>query len=179
MMRLQGINPTIWDRYQDATLSWYYQGAEPGFKYNMSDISASIGIHQLKKADQFHEKRRFIAQCYTEAFSDLKCLTCPPELPETVHAWHLYIVQIDSNTIGRDQFIEELSRRGIGASVHFIPLHIQPYYRDRYRLEPSDYPKALQAYERSVSLPIFTKMTQSDIERVIDSVRSIFGSLKS
>ena len=179
LMRLHGITHDVWDRYQATTPSWYYEVAELGFKYNMSDLAAAIGIHQLKKSDRFHQKRSFIAECYTEAFSALEHIDCPPELPETVHAWHLYIIRIKNDAINRDQFIEELARRGIGASVHFIPLHIQPYYRDRYALQPNDYPKALQAYQRSVSLPIFTKMTESDIKRVVDAVSSISISLAS
>jgi len=178
VMRLHGISHDVWDRYQAITPSWYYEVEQPGFKYNMSDISAAIGIQQLKKADRFHERRNYIAQCYTQAFAGLKHINCPPELPETIHAWHLYIVQINTDAIERDQFIEELSRRGIGASVHFIPLHIQPYYRDRYGLQPNDFPCSLNAYQRSVSLPIFTKMTETDINRVIDAVCSIFGTLE-
>ena len=177
MMRLHGITHNVWDRYQATTPSWYYEVAEPGFKYNMSDLAASIGIHQLKKADQFHQRRRFISQCYTEAFKGLEQIICPTELPETTHAWHLYIVQINSDSIERNHFIEELACQGIGASVHFIPLHIQPYYQKRYGLQPHDFPNALRAYQKSVSLPIYTKMADSDIERVIDAVRSICRDL--
>ena len=173
VMRLHGISHDVWDRYQATTPKWFYEVVAPGFKYNMPDVMAAIGIHQLKKVDRFHQRRRFIAQHYSEAFEDLDVITCPRELPDTTHSWHLYIIQINNSSMERDWFIEELARRGIGASVHYIPLHIHPYYRERYGFKPDDFPKALQVFRKSVSLPIHTKMADSDIERVVDAVRAI------
>ena len=173
MMRLHGITRDVWDRYQSETPKWFYEVAAPGFKYNLPDVAAAIGIQQLKKADRFYKRRQAIARRYTKAFHGIEGLTCPTELPETSHAWHLYIVSIAAANGGRDHFIEEMARRGIGTSVHFIPLHLHPYYRDRYGFRPEDFPNALEAYRAAVSLPIYTKMTDGDVERVIDAVRAI------
>jgi dTDP-4-amino-4,6-dideoxygalactose transaminase len=169
MMRSHGITHDVWDRYHSATPKWFYEVAAPGFKYNMPDVAAAIGIQQLKKVDRFHRR--------TEAFEDLEAIERPRTVPDTVHSWHLYIIRINVEArLGRDEFIEEMTRRGIGTSVHFIPLHIHPYYRDRYGFHPNDFPNALQAYRTAVSLPIFTRMTDSDILRVIEVVRAICQS---
>lgn len=177
MMRLHGITHDVWDRYQSTTPNWFYEVAAPGFKYNMPDVAAAIGIQQLKKVERFHQRRQIIAQRYTVAFEDLDTITCPKTTPATVHSWHLYIIRIDDPKLSRDRFIEEMARRGIGTSVHFIPLHIHPYYRDRYRFRPEDFPNALQAYSGAVSLPIYTRMTDTDVERVIEAVRSFCKDL--
>lgn len=173
VMRLHGIDRDVWARYQSDKPKWYYEIVQPGYKYNLTDIQAGIGIQQLRKARTFLEKRRSIAVRYTEAFSPVRGLRTPAGLDDPGHAWHLYIVQIVSEKVSRDEFIEKMAEAKIGTSVHFIPLHIQPYYRDRYGLTPEDCPRAYEAFSKSVSLPIFTRMTGGDVQRVIDTVCAI------
>jgi dTDP-4-amino-4,6-dideoxygalactose transaminase len=176
IMRLHGISRDVFDRYTSRTPEWYYEVIAPGFKYNMPDIMAAIGIHQLRKVQKFRARRESIAQRYTAAFADLPVRTPPgAAAPGDLHAWHLYVLRLDEEhlRIGRDRFIEELSALGIGASVHFIPLHLQPYWRDRYALRPESYPEALAAYRSALSLPIYTRMTDDDVARVIEAVRTI------
>jgi len=174
-MRLHGISRDAFDRYRTDEPSWYYEVVAPGYKYNMTDMAAAIGIHQLKKAWGFQRRRKWIADQYTQAFAKL-----PMQLPHTghgqdVHAWHLYVIQLqlDSLRIGRDQFIEQMTEAGVGTSVHFIPLHIQPYWRDRYQFVPEDFPVSYRVYQRAVSLPIYPKMSDSDVGRVIEAVKNI------
>ena len=177
VMRLHGINKDIWDRYRSKKPNWYYEVVAPGFKYNMPDIMAAIGIHQLKKVDPFQERRQQIAKCYSQAFANFPLR--PPFLakPEDKHAWHLYVIQLDLENIKitRDEFIEKMAEYGIGISVHFIPLHLHPYWRDRYGFKPEDFPVALDCYRRAVSLPIYSKMTDDDVERVIKAVNKILS----
>jgi dTDP-4-amino-4,6-dideoxygalactose transaminase len=174
-MRLHGISRDVFDRYQSSKPSWYYEVVAPGYKYNMTDIAASIGIHQLKKANVFQERRKLIAEKYTEAFDGLPLVTPYVSGPDVIHSWHLYVIQLklDELKIIREQFIELMADKNIGTSVHFIPLHIQPYWRDRYGFKPEDFPVAFEVYQRAVSLPIYPKMTDQDVERVIDAVTTI------
>lgn len=176
IMRLHGINRDAFDRYTSRQPSWYYEVVAPGFKYNLTDLAASLGIHQLRKAWKFRERRAEMAAIYDEAFKQLP-LVLPPHPPSgDHHAWHLYVVRLsDVAKVGRDRFIEQMAEKGIGCSVHFIPLHLHPYWRDRYGLKPEDFPNALQAYQRAVSLPLFTRMRPEDQERVIDAVRGILA----
>lgn len=174
-MRLHGINRDVFDRYQSKTPAWYYEVVAPGFKYNMPDIAAAMGVHQLRKAGQFRQRRAAIAAAYTAAFADLPLRTPVVVHADELHAWHLYVIQLDLQAlrIGRDQVIELLAERGIGTSVHFIPLHLHPYWRDRYAFRPGDFPQALQAYERAISLPIYTRLTDDDVNRIIATVRDV------
>jgi dTDP-4-amino-4,6-dideoxygalactose transaminase len=176
-MRLHGINRDVFDRYTSTAPKWYYEVVAPGFKYNMPDTAAALGIHQLRKAWQFLARRRDIAQRYDRELSGLPLRTPHVVRPGDVHSWHLYVIQLDleSLDIGRDRFIELMAERGIGCSVHFIPLHLQPYWRDRYRLRPEDFPVASEVYRRAVSLPIYTRMTDDDVGRVIAAVRDVAG----
>lgn len=174
IMRLHGISRDVFDRFTSHLPSWYYEIVAPGFKYNMTDIASSIGIHQLKKVDQFQIKRAKIADKYYEDFSDLP-IKLPP-LPEEgdKHAWHLYPIQLnDEVEITRDAFINNLFGLGIGCSVHYIPLHLQPYWRDSYGLLPSMFPESQSIYERTISLPIYSLMTDEDIARVTKAVRGL------
>jgi dTDP-4-amino-4,6-dideoxygalactose transaminase len=177
VMRLHGISRDIWDRYRDTKPNWYYEVIEPGFKYNMPDLMAAIGIHQLKKVDQFQKRRQMIARRYDEAFANLPLKTPVVSNPEDRHAWHLYVIQLDLKRIhiSRNEFIKEMAEKGVGTSVHFIPLHIHPYWRDRYGFTPTDFPVALDCYLRVVSLPIYSKMRDEDIEKVIKAVKDILG----
>lgn len=175
VMRLHGIDRDAFSRYYSSKPAWYYEIVAPGFKYNMTDIAASIGIHQLQKQWSFQRKRSQIAAAYNDAFKDLPLILPPHPTDGDIHSWHLYIIRLDSSVnIERDRLIQMLADRGIGTSVHFIPLHLHPYWRDRYGLTPNSFPNATLAYERSLSLPIYTKMTDSDVNRVISDIRDIF-----
>jgi dTDP-4-amino-4,6-dideoxygalactose transaminase len=173
--RLHGINRDVWDRYRSNNPDWYYEVVAPGFKYNMPDLMAAIGIHQLRKVDKFQKRREEIANRYTDTFADLPLRTPFVARSEDKHAWHLYVIQLELEkiNISRDVFIQKMTEKGIGTSVHFIPLHLHPYWRDRYGYKPEDFPVALDCYQRAVSLPIYSKMTDSDIERTVQAVRKI------
>jgi dTDP-4-amino-4,6-dideoxygalactose transaminase len=176
-MRLHGINRDVWDRYRSSKPNWFYEVVAPGFKYNMPDIMAAIGIHQLAKVKRFQQRREAIAARYTEAFRDLPLKIPEHKNPKDTHSWHLYVVQFDLERIpmDRDRFIEMMAERGIGTSVHFIPLHLHPYWRDRYGLNPEDFPVSLDCYRRAVSLPIYSKMTDPEVMRVIEALRGILA----
>lgn len=172
VMRLHGIGRDVFKRYNSQEPAWRYEVVAPGFKYNMTDLAASLGIHQLKKAWTFQQKREQMAKGYDFELAELPLELPPKPKQGDVHAWHLYVVRLnDSVKINRDKFIELMAVKGIGCSVHFIPLHIQPYWRDTYRLQPQNYPNAYAAYQRAVSLPLYTKMTWEDQERLIKAVK--------
>lgn len=175
-MRLHGISRDAFDRYTSKKPSWYYEVVAPGFKYNLTDLAASLGIQQLKKAWKFRERRAEMAGIYDKVFKEFP-LVLPPHPPSGGrHAWHLYVVRLsDAAKVGRGRFIERMMERGIGCSVHFIPLHLHPYWKERYHLKPEDFPQATKAFERAVSLPLYTKMSSDDQERVIAAVREILG----
>ena len=169
MMSLHGISHDAWKRYTKEG-SWYYEVLHPGFKYNLTDIGAAIGVEQLKKCNAFAAARNRIAMAYSEAFSELPESRSPYANP-TSGCSHLYVIQLglERLKISRDQFIEALRENGIGTSVHFIPLHLHPYYRDKFGHPPDDFPNATKAYRRILSLPIYPKMAQSNIEQVIEA----------
>lgn len=175
VMRLHGINKDVFERYVSEKPSWYYEVVAPGFKYNMTDIAASIGIHQLKKIWKFHQRRTEIAHAYKAGLAGLP-LTLPPE-PEIgdIHAWHLFVIRLDNQTVSREEFIKHMAKEGIGCSVHFIPLYLHPYWRDTYHLQPKDFPCAQANYERAVSLPIYTRMTEDDQNRVIEAIKEVLA----
>jgi dTDP-4-amino-4,6-dideoxygalactose transaminase len=176
LMSLHGISRDAWKRYTDAG-SWYYEILAPGFKYNMPDVTAALGLAQLRRVDEFHRRRQAMAKRYNAAFQELSGYLEPPtEAPEDgVHAWHLYIIKLklERLDIDRDQFIEEMKRRNIGCSVHFIPLHIHPYYRETYGYTSDSYPRAHATYMRIVSLPLYPKMTDADVDSVIEAVTAV------
>jgi len=171
VMRLHGMNRDAFDRFTAKVPSWYYEIVAPGFKYNLTDIAASMGLHQLKRARGFQHRRAEIAMQYQEAFADLPVIL-PPDAPEgDMHSWHLYVLRLrDDAPLSRDELIEALFAAGIGCSVHYIPLHLHPYWRDRYGLKPEQFPHSHKAYEQMLSLPIYTKMTDADVQRVIAAV---------
>ncbi len=174
VMRLHGISRDAFDRYTSTKPAWHYEVIAPGFKYNMNDLAASLGIHQLKKAWMLQEKRAEIAQRYNRALADLPLLLPPKPQEGDTHAWHLYVIRLDDSApVSREDFIEQMAAKGIGCSVHYIPLHLHPYWRDTYQLKPEDFPNALSTYKHAISLPIYTKMTEADLERVIQGVREI------
>jgi UDP-4-amino-4,6-dideoxy-N-acetyl-beta-L-altrosamine N-acetyltransferase len=175
VMALHGISKDAWKRYT-AQGNWYYEIVAPGFKYNMTDLAAAMGLVQLDRARKLLDRRRAIVRAYTAAFADLD--TVEPTEPGDfdAHAWHLFVIRLRPGApVERDLAIELLKERGIGASVHFIPLHLHPYYRETYGYSPDDFPVAHDLYRRSISLPLYSRMTDADVERVIDAVRSIFS----
>ncbi len=174
VMGLHGISRDAWKRYT-AEGSWFYEILYPGYKYNMTDLAAAIGLEQLKKARRFLEIRTRYAKMYDEAFAGIDTIRRPAVREDVQHAWHLYPIRLqpETLTISRAEFIEELKRRNIGASVHFIPLHFHPHYRKTFGYAPGDLPVAAAAYEQLVSLPIYTRMTEEDVRYVADSVADI------
>ncbi|MDX1664348.1 MAG: DegT/DnrJ/EryC1/StrS aminotransferase family protein [Candidatus Promineifilaceae bacterium] len=174
IMALHGISKDAWKRYT-AEGTWYYEIIAPGYKYNMTDVAAAMGLVQLGKAERMRERRCEIAQRYHAAFGRLPALQTPADRLDSTHAWHLYMlrVHLDQLTIDRAQFVEALNRHNIGASVHFIPLHLHPYYRDTYGYEPEDFPVAYREYQREISLPIYSRMSDDDVEDVIQAVSEI------
>jgi dTDP-4-amino-4,6-dideoxygalactose transaminase len=176
IMRLHGISRDAFDRYTSTKPAWHYEVVAPGCKYNMTDVAASLGIHQLKKAWSFQKRRAEMAAYYYDAIKDLPVLL-PPHAPEgDTHAWHLYVIRLtDSAKVDRNRFIELMAEKGIGCSVHFIPLHLHPYWRDKYLLKPNDFPNALHTYEHAVSLPLYTRMTEADQQRVVDAIHEILS----
>jgi dTDP-4-amino-4,6-dideoxygalactose transaminase len=176
VMRLHGMNRDAFDRFVSKTPAWYYEIVAPGFKYNLTDIASAMGIKQLHKLPGFLERRQALAARYFAELADLP-LVLPADAPEgDVHAWHLYVIRLASNVrLNRDQVIEALSQRGIGTSVHYVPLHRQPYWRDRYGLKPEMFPIADAAYQSMISIPLFTRMSDSDQDRVISALREVLG----
>ncbi len=174
MMSLHGISHDAWKRYAKEG-SWFYEVLRPGFKYNLTDIAAAIGVEQLKKCDIFGAARKKIAAAYHQGFGELPEIQPPVCSPDVQHAWHLYVIQLQLSRlkIDRDQFIEALKQNGIGSSVHFIPLHLHPFYRDQFGYVPDDFPNASQTYQRIISLPIYPGMADRDICRVIEVVREV------
>ena len=171
-MRLHGMSRDAFDRFTASVPSWYYEIVAPGFKYNLTDIAAALGIHQLKKAAAFAERRAYIAARFDAAFAGLPLVTPPLPLAGDQHPWHLYVVRLaDGVPVNRDRFIERLFAAGIGCSVHYIPLHLQPYWRDRYGLQAAQFPHSQHAFERIVSLPMYSGMTEAQVARVAQAVR--------
>jgi perosamine synthetase len=174
IMALHGISKDAWKRYT-AEGSWYYEIIAPGYKYNMTDIAAAMGLAQLRKAERMHRRRHQIALRYHEAFGDLPELQTPSIGDDRQHAWHLYMLRLnlEPQQMDRARFIDDLRQRNIGISVHFIPLHLHPYYRETYGFQPEDFPTAYHEYLREISLPIYSRMTDADVQDVIDAVREI------
>jgi len=171
---LHGMSHDAWRRYHGEG-SWFYEVAHAGFKYNMTDIQAAIGLHQLARLSQFHARRKEIARQYSEAFSQFHSLQIPVSRANVDHAWHLYVLRLnlDRLSISRNEFIEELRARNIASSVHFIPIHMHRYYRDKYGYRPQDFPIAYREYERMISLPMHPRMSDQDVQDVIEAVSNI------
>jgi perosamine synthetase len=178
-MALHGLSRDAWKRYT-AEGSWYYEIVAPGFKYNMTDIAAALGLAQLRRVEDMHRRRAAIARRYTEAFSDVAELELPTVRPNRTSAWHLYILRLRLDQLGCDRatFVRELCAANIGASVHFIPLHLHPYYRDTYGYRPEDFPVAYAEYQRAVSLPIYSRMCEQDVDDVIAAVTRIVAAYR-
>lgn len=178
IMRLHGISRDAFDRYQSKTPAWFYEVIEPGFKYNLPDICSAIGIQQLKRIDNFQQKREQLAEIYNDTLKNLpiKLPFYENKIEGHQHAWHLYPIQLtEEANISRAEFILEMSKYGIGCSVHFIPLHRHPVWRDTYHLQPESFPVAEKLYKNEVSIPLFTKMTGDDQIRVIQAIKKVLN----
>ena len=171
VMRLHGISRDAFDRFSSEKPAWYYEVVAPGFKYNLTDIASSMGIHQLKRLPGFLERRQYLAKRYVEALSHLP-LFLPADAPDSdVHSWHLFVIRLKSNArMNRDELIQFLSDKKIGTSVHYVPLHRQPYWRDRYTLGPEMFPVSDAAYASMLSIPLYTAMTDVQQDRVIEAL---------
>lgn len=174
-MRLHGISRDVFNRYSSRTPSWQYEVVAPGFKYNLPDPSAAIGRVQLTRAVEMRDKRASIARRYSEAFSDLP-LDLPADVqnPDDMHSWHLYMIRVRGD-LRRDDVVQRLSELGIGTSVHFIPLHLHPYWRSHCGVEPESFPVATAEFQRILSLPASSSMTNGEVDRVIEAVRTVCG----
>ncbi len=172
IMRMHGMDRTTWDRYTSPRASWEYDIIEPGYKFNLPDILAAIGVEQLKKAGIFYEKRIKIVKKYNDAFKQLDFITLPPD--STGNAWHLYLIRVkpEKLTIGRDEFARELQKKGIGISVHFIPLFRFTYWKELYpSFTAQNYPNAENQYVQTISIPLWPDMTDGMAEEVIQAVK--------
>jgi dTDP-4-amino-4,6-dideoxygalactose transaminase len=176
-MRLHGIDRDVWNRYtKNSARSWEYDIVAPGYKYNLPDIAAVIGLAQLAKAEDLHRRRRDIAGRYIAALEDRDYL----ELPRASlgHSWHLFILslRLDRLSIGRDEFMTALADRGIGTSVHYKPLHHMSYYQKTYGLRIDSFPRATRRFQRVMSLPIYPDLDSESVEYIISSIREIGDS---
>jgi dTDP-4-amino-4,6-dideoxygalactose transaminase len=176
---LHGISKDAWNRYADHG-NWYYEVLRPGFKYNLTDIQSAIGIHQLRKLEGFIESRTRIAEAYNRAFANVTELELPPDKDDCRHSWHLYMLRLNLDTlsISRDQFIVELNKKGIGTSVHFIPIPLHPFFAPLAQRPENQCPRALALYRRLISLPLYPGMTESQVQYVAESVKQIARSAR-
>lgn len=175
LMRLHGIDRPTWARRRSGR-RWYYEVVERGFKYNMSDIQAAIGIRQMGKLDRMQRRREEIARIYAEELGSIDLIRLPSEPERGRHSWHLYIIQLDER-LDRDEFIARMAEKGVECGVHFIPLHLHPYYRKRFGLKPGDFPNAEGAFRRVVTLPLFPGMSDEDVGYVVESVKSVINHM--
>ncbi len=174
IMRLHGINKDAWKRYTECG-TWYYEVVAPGYKYNFTDIQASLGIHQLRKVDMMWEIRKKIAAKYIAAFKDNELLTLPYIKPDRETSWHLFQIrlQLDKLKINRNRFIDELRYLNIGVGVHFMPVHLHKYYKETYSLDQRDFPVSTSVFSELISIPIFPSMTDADVDKVINAINDL------
>ena len=171
---LHGMNREAWSRYS-AGGKWAYDIVEPGFKYNMTDIQAALGLQQLRRFDRMQARRLEIVRTYNKAFGSHPAFLTPSTRDHVTNAWHLYVLRLRTSelTINRNQFIDEMTARNIGTSVHFIPIHMHSFYRDKYNFQPNDFPVAHTAFQNMLSLPLSPSMADQDVADVIDAVLDI------
>ena len=175
LMRLHGINRDVWDRFTAKKADWEYDVVAPGFKYNLPDVAAAIGVAQLERADEFRAGRQRCAEFYFRQFADHPCLDLPVcSGPHEDHAWHLFWIVLNQHSpIDRNALIERLNEAGIGTSVHYKPLHRMTYYRERYGLKPEDYPNAERHWSGVVTLPLHPSLSEDDLAYVCGTIRSL------
>jgi dTDP-4-amino-4,6-dideoxygalactose transaminase len=171
ILRLHGISKDAWKRYTQAG-TWKYEILEQGYKYNLTDMASSLGIHQLKKLNSFNATREKYAKMFTDAFKSVPKITLQKTTPNATHVWHLFTIQLDPS-IDRDNFIEQLKQKNIGASVHFIPLHLHPFYQKTYHYKPGDFPVAERVYNGIISLPLFPAMSEEQVHYVANTVKEL------
>jgi perosamine synthetase len=176
VMSLHGISKDAWKRFT-AEGSWYYEIIAPGYKYNLTDIASAIGIHQVRKADALHRRRTEAARRYADLLGNVEELTLPQQLPDRIHSWHLYVIRLrlDRLRIDRAWFIEEMKRRGVGTSVHWMPLHMHPYYREVFGYHPKSFPVASSLYPEIITLPLFPDITEEELCYVAETVKQIIA----
>jgi len=168
IMRLHGMDRDTFDRFQSKKPAWYCEVVAPGFKYNMTDIAAAMGIHQLKKLPGFLDRRQYLAKRYFDSLSDLPLTLPMDDVDGGSHSWHLFVIRVQDNSpVNRDELIQILSDQGIGSSVHYVPLHRQPYWRDKYKLSVDMFPVTDKAYLAMLSIPLYTAMSDEQQDRVI------------
>ena len=177
-MRLHGINRDIWNRFTDKNASWEYDVVAPGYKYNMPDINAAIGLAQLERAHEFRDGRQKCADFYDAELAGIDCLERPVCLREReAHSWHLYpVVLNDRSPVSRNAFIDQINARGVGTSVHYKPLHRMTYYRDYYKLVPENFPNTERIWKGTVSLPVYPGLQEDELQYVVDCVKDILGA---
>ena len=173
-MSLHGLSQDAWKRYSGGG-KWDYRILAPGFKYNLTDVAAAIGIHQLARAETMRKEREAIAQRFAEAFAGADELETPPMPKDRIHSWHLFPIRLrlDRLSISRNTVIDELRERGVACSVHWRPLHLHPYYTETFGWRPEDLPTATAVWERLISLPIFPGMRDEEIAAVVENVRAV------
>jgi perosamine synthetase len=176
LMSLHGLSRDAWQRYT-ALGSWYYEIIAPGFKYNLTDLAAAIGLQQLHKADRLHRRRAELAMLYQEFLQEVEEIILPRVQSNRIHSWHLYVIRLrlERLKLDRAQFIQELRQRGIGTSVHWLPLHMHPYYRQTYGYQPQDLPVAGALYPQLITLPIYPDLTADEVEYVCRSIKDIIA----
>ncbi|MFH1843165.1 MAG: DegT/DnrJ/EryC1/StrS aminotransferase family protein [bacterium] len=174
VLRLHGMDHDAWKRY-DKGGNWRYDVVAPGFKYNLTDLQSAIGLHQLRKLPRFAERRRQVVTAYHSGLTELGICQLPVERPEVEHAWHLYPIRLhlDRLAIDRDGFLAEMHQHNIGTSVHFIPIHLLAYYREKYGYRPEDFPVALDCFQRLITLPLNPGLQAVDVEDVLQAVREV------
>lgn len=176
-MSLHGLSHDAWRRYSGGA-QWDYRIVAPGYKYNMTDVAAAIGIHQLQRAEALRRERESIARFYIDALGDLEALDLPADPRDRIHSWHLFPIRLNLDRVGfsRNAFVDRLRERGVGCSVHWRPLHLHPYYQETFGWAPSDLPVASREWERLVSLPLFPGMTPEEQTHVVQVVRELVGA---
>jgi dTDP-4-amino-4,6-dideoxygalactose transaminase len=176
IMSLHGISRDAWKRYM-AEGSWYYEIVAPGYKYNLTDIAAAIGLHQVRKADDLHKRRTKLAELYLELLCDMDELVLPQVMPNRIHSWHLFPLRVQLNKIDLDraELVDELRRAGVGTSVHWMPLHMHPYYREKLGYQACDCPCAASIYPELISLPLYPELSVEEVEYVCRTLKEIIA----
>jgi dTDP-4-amino-4,6-dideoxygalactose transaminase len=179
IMSLHGISRDAWKRYTSEG-SWYYEIVAPGYKYNLTDVAAAIGLHQIRKADRLHERRSQWARLYSELLKDVEEVVIPTTMANRIHSWHLFSLRlkVDRCDLDRAEVLSEMKTAGIGTSVHWMPLHMHPYYRQQFGCQASDYPCAASLYPELMSLPLYPDMTAEDVAYVCRTIKEIIARSK-
>lgn len=179
ILSLHGMSKDAWKRYTNSG-SWFYEVVSAGYKNNMTDIAAALGIHQLRRLDGFIERRQQIAQMYDHAFKGLDIFETPVTHTDRNHVYHLYAIRLnpDALKINRGEFIDELKQLNIGSSVHFIPVHLHPFYKESFGYQRGDMPAAEAVYDQIVSLPLYPLMSEQDVSDVIEAIYYLASSFR-